>query len=189
MLYEHVMFTRLNLLHKVLSSFFRFWHQLVPKVNSETMVDVANENFIVILTFIKDLCKIGYLLIVLEQSMCGMNSIYCGVCLCCTLALEKTPGLWGCKSFRVFPVHAENETWQIIFEALIWTSEVEGLVCRANCLGARKAGACNLARLCRCLHITRYAVRLSRDHLNCVTLALSNTLKLYFPRLISINRR
>lgn len=50
-----------ELIHKILSSFYRFWNQAVQKVNSETMVDAANEyiktkkNFIQIFTFKKDI--------------------------------------------------------------------------------------------------------------------------------------
>lgn len=48
-----------ELIHKILSSFYRFWNQTVQMVNSETMVNVANEyfktnkNFIQIFTFKK----------------------------------------------------------------------------------------------------------------------------------------
>lgn len=34
-----------ELIHKILSSFYRFWNQIVQMVNSETMVNVANEYF------------------------------------------------------------------------------------------------------------------------------------------------
>lgn len=59
-LFSHVYVT--GLVHKILGSFYRFRNQFAQKVNSETMVGVANEyiktnfkNFIQICTFKKDI--------------------------------------------------------------------------------------------------------------------------------------